>query len=133
MAEQTGEGVPVFALGHSERGFDEARFAAETARHFKADYHELILDEDQLDEGLQLVSAGFDEPLGDASIIPSHLLARFARQHVKVILSGEGGDESVRRIPDLPRRPRGSRAAAHAAGVAARDVGIVPTRPDDNG
>jgi len=102
MAEQTGEGVPVFAVGNSEAGFDEAQYAVRTARHFKADYHELILDEAQLDEGLRLVAEGFDEPLGDASIIPSHLLARFARREVKVILSGEGADELFAGYPTYP-------------------------------
>ena len=93
LSDQQGAGVPVFALGHSERSFDEARFARDTAEYFKADYHELILDEDDLAEGLKLVGDGLDEPLGDASTIPTHLLARFAREEVKVILSGEGGDE----------------------------------------
>ncbi len=93
MAEQQGPGVPVFSLGHRDLGFDESRFARDTARHFDADFHELVLDEADLADGLDAVGAGFDEPLGDASIIPSHLLARFARQRVKVVLSGEGADE----------------------------------------
>jgi asparagine synthase (glutamine-hydrolysing) len=93
VAEQQGEGVPVFSLGHSDRSFDESRFACNTAQHFGADYHELVLTEADLEEGLRLVAQGFDEPLGDASIIPTHLLSRLAREHVKVVLSGEGADE----------------------------------------
>ena len=93
LADQVGPGIPVFSLGHDERGFDEARFAERTARHFKADFNELILGREELEDGLRRVGEGFDEPLGDASTIPSHLLARFARQKVKVILSGEGADE----------------------------------------
>ncbi|MDX1387971.1 MAG: asparagine synthase (glutamine-hydrolyzing) [Acidobacteriota bacterium] len=93
MAEQVGPGVPVFSLGHAERSFDEARFAKRTAEHFGADFHELILDERDLDDGLRRVGEGFDEPLGDASTIPTHLLSRYARQRVKVVLSGEGADE----------------------------------------
>jgi asparagine synthase (glutamine-hydrolysing) len=92
-AEQQGPGVPVFSLGHQDQDFDEARFAEETAHHFDADYHQLILGEADLAEGLRLVGEKFDEPLADASIIPTHLLAKFARQKVKVILSGEGADE----------------------------------------
>jgi asparagine synthase (glutamine-hydrolysing) len=93
MAEQVGPGVPAFALGHDLQAFDEARFAARTARHFGAEYHELILGRSDLEQGLRLVGDGLDEPLGDASTIPTHLLARFARQRIKVVLSGEGGDE----------------------------------------
>ncbi len=93
LAEQEGPGVHVFALGHVDVSFDESRFARDTARYFEADFNELVLDEADLAEGLRRVGEGFDEPLGDASIIPSYLLARFARQKVKVVLSGEGADE----------------------------------------
>jgi asparagine synthase (glutamine-hydrolysing) len=92
-AAQHGPGVPVFALGHRDREFDESRFARETSRFFDADFHELILDESDLADGLKRVGEGFDEPLGDASTLPTHLLSRFARERVKVVLSGEGADE----------------------------------------
>lgn len=93
LSEQNGPGVPVFCLGHRDPAFDESRFAAETARFYKADFNALILDEPELDDGLRRIAEGFDEPLGDASIIPTHLLALFARRKVKVVLSGEGSDE----------------------------------------
>jgi asparagine synthase (glutamine-hydrolysing) len=93
LAEQQGEGVPVFSIGHTDKGFDEAGMAESTARHFGADFNQLILDESDLAEGLRRVGPGLGEPLGDASTIPSHLLALFAREKVKVILSGEGADE----------------------------------------
>jgi asparagine synthase (glutamine-hydrolysing) len=93
LADQIGPGVHAFSLGHTDQNFDESRFARETARYFDADFNELVLTEDDLAEGLRLVGEGFDEPLGDASIIPTHLLSRFAVQKVKVVLSGEGADE----------------------------------------
>jgi asparagine synthase (glutamine-hydrolysing) len=93
LAEQRGDGVPVFSIGHIEKAFDEASMAEITARHFKADFNQLILNESDLADGLRRVGPGLGEPLGDASTIPSHLLALFARQKVKVILSGEGADE----------------------------------------
>ncbi len=93
LAEQRGDGVPVFSIGHTEKAFDEASLAEITARHFKADFNQLILNESDLADGLRRVGPGLGEPLGDASTIPSHLLALFARQKVKVILSGEGADE----------------------------------------
>jgi len=93
LADQMGPGVPAFSLGHTDLNFDESRFARETARFFKADFNELILTEDDLEDGLRRVAVGFDEPLGDASIIPTHLLSLFAVQKVKVVLSGEGADE----------------------------------------
>jgi asparagine synthase (glutamine-hydrolysing) len=138
MADQVGSGVPVFALGHEDVSFDEARFAVETARRFGAEYHELILDRDDLAEGLRLVGERFDEPLGDASTIPTHLLARFARDHVKVVLSGEGGDElfagyptyigdryaeGFRRLPAPVRRWLG-RTARRLVPVSMGNVGL---------
>ena len=93
MAAQQGPGVPAFSLGHADAGFDESRFAADTARFFDAEFHQLVLAEADLADGLERVARGFDEPLGDASTIPTHLLARFARKRVKVVLSGEGADE----------------------------------------
>jgi asparagine synthase (glutamine-hydrolysing) len=93
LTEQQGEGVPVFSIGHTDKNFDEASLAEVTARHFKADFNQLILDESHLADGLRRVGPGLGEPLGDASTIPSHLLALFAREKVKVILSGEGADE----------------------------------------
>lgn len=93
VCDAHGSGVPAFTIGHTDSSFDESDMAAETARHFGADLHRLVLDERDLEEGLHRIGEGMDEPLGDASTIPTHLLARLAREHVKVVLSGEGADE----------------------------------------
>lgn len=93
LATQVGPGVPVFTLGHTDPEFDESGYARETSRFFDAELHTLVLDEAGLAEGLRRVGRDFDEPLGDASTIPTHLLALFARERVKVVLSGEGADE----------------------------------------
>jgi len=93
VVETHGSGVPVFTIGHNDLAFDESRFAVETARFFDADLRRLVLDRSDLEEGLALIGATMDEPLGDASTIPTHLIARLARRHVKVALSGEGADE----------------------------------------
>jgi asparagine synthase (glutamine-hydrolysing) len=139
LAEQIGPGIPVFALGHGARGFDEARFARETARHFQADYNELVLDESDLAAGLLRVGEGLDEPLGDASTIPTHLLSRFARQKVKVVLSGEGADELFagyptyvgNRIAERFRRfPRWAQRAAAGLGRSAAPVSMGNVGPD---
>jgi asparagine synthase (glutamine-hydrolysing) len=99
LAEHHGPGVPAFALGHADPEFDESRFARDTSNYFEAEFHPLVLDETDLAEGLRRVGEGFDEPLGDASTIPSHLLALHARRHVKVVLSGEGADECFAGYP----------------------------------
>ena len=138
LAEQNGPGVPVFALGHADPAFDEARFARETARAFGAEFHELILGESDLAEGLRRVGTEFDEPLGDASTIPTLLLSSFARQRVKVVLSGEGADELFagyptylgNRVADAYRRVPGPlrrallRIARSAFPVSMGNVGL---------
>ncbi len=93
LAEIHGPGVPAFSIGHDDTAFDESGFARRTARAFGADFHELVLGEADLEEGLRHIGAEMDEPLGDASTIPTYLLSRFARERVKVVLSGEGADE----------------------------------------
>jgi len=93
LTEIHGEGVPVFTLGQHDPAFDEGRFAVETGEFFGADIHRLVVGRTDLEEGLRHIAQGMDEPLGDASTIPTHLLSLFAREHVKVVLSGEGADE----------------------------------------
>jgi len=93
LSEQDGPGVLAFTLGQSDRAFDESRFARETARRYRAELVELVVGPEELEEGLRRIADGFDEPLGDASTIPTHLLSLRARRDVKVVLSGEGGDE----------------------------------------
>ncbi len=137
LSDQEGAGIPAFSLGHPDPAFDESGYAEATARFFKADFHRLIVDEPELDDGLRRVAAGFDEPLGDASIIPTHLLAIFARQKVKVVLSGEGGDELFAGYPTY----LGQRVADVAAAVPARLRGALlaavhralPVRMGNNG
>jgi asparagine synthase (glutamine-hydrolysing) len=136
LSEQEGRGVPVFALGHRDPAFDESRFARETAAFYGAEFHELILDEADLEEGLRRITAGFDEPLGDASIIPTHLLSLFARRQVKVVLSGEGGDElfagyptyAADRLAEAYRRVPGSLRRGAIGGLRA----LLPVRMGNN-
>ena len=93
LSDQVGPGVPAFGIGHVDPEFDESADAKETARALGAEFFPVILGESELDEGLRRIGEGMDEPLGDASTLPTHLLARFARNHVGVVLSGEGADE----------------------------------------
>jgi asparagine synthase (glutamine-hydrolysing) len=78
------EGLP----GHGE--LDDARVVA---RHFGTQHYELVLRRRDIVEAFERVVCHLDEPFGDAAVLPAYLLACLARQHVKVVLTGEGGDE----------------------------------------
>jgi asparagine synthase (glutamine-hydrolysing) len=84
--------VRTFTIGFDERGFDERSLARLIAQRYETDHHELVLRPDAV-ELLPALSAAFDEPFADASAIPTYLVSELARRHVKVALSGEGGDE----------------------------------------
>lgn len=94
MAEQCSPSdIHTFTIGFKERSFDESDYARLVARHFGVKHYEERLDLDTARNLLEPVLDGLDEPLGDPSILPTYLLARFAREHVKVALGGDGGDE----------------------------------------
>src|SRR5207248_8388931 len=69
--------------------------------HLRTDHHKLTLDAAALLGLIPELPHLHDEPLGDASIIPTYLLAAFTRQHVKVALGGDGGDELFAGYPTL--------------------------------
>jgi asparagine synthase (glutamine-hydrolysing) len=88
-----GPGVPTFSLGMTDEDFNEAAYARRAAAHLGTDHHETIVGEADLVEALYAMARVLDEPLADASVLPTWLLSRFTRGHVKVALGGEGGDE----------------------------------------
>jgi asparagine synthase (glutamine-hydrolysing) len=91
-AEESGERVRTFSIGFRERSFDELERARLVATRYDTDHHELIVEPD-VGEVLTQLAEVFDEPLADSSALPTYLVSQLASQHVKVALSGEGGDE----------------------------------------
>ena len=87
------ERISTFTIGFNEPSFDEAPFAQALAEHFGVRHHLEMLDLENARMLLPDVLHRLDEPLGDASILPTYMLSRFTRQHVTVALSGDGGDE----------------------------------------
>jgi asparagine synthase (glutamine-hydrolysing) len=91
-AQESTERVSTFSIGFKERSFDELELAREVARMYGTDHHELVVDPDAA-ELLPKLIASFDEPFADSSALPTYLVCGLAAQHVKGVLSGEGGDE----------------------------------------
>ncbi|MBI5570742.1 MAG: asparagine synthase (glutamine-hydrolyzing) [Desulfomonile tiedjei] len=87
-----GESLQTFTVSVPDRAYDESEVAARTARFFGVRHTVLPLEISPLTE-LQKLVALYDQPYADESAIPSMAIARLAREHVKVILVGDGGDE----------------------------------------
>ncbi|MBV8857713.1 MAG: asparagine synthase (glutamine-hydrolyzing) [Acidobacteria bacterium] len=92
MSRATNAPVKTFSIGFREDSFDELKYARLAARHFETDHRELIVTPDVCQLVDELVRH-FDEPFADQSSVPTYLVSKLAREHVKVVLSGDGGDE----------------------------------------
>ncbi len=92
MARHVREPVRSFCIGFDDARFDESPFAREAARRFGTRHHERIVQPDLLD-AWPAALWHCDQPHGDASFLPTLEVARLAAQEVKVVLTGDGGDE----------------------------------------
>ncbi len=93
MQERSSQTVQTFTIGIDESGWDEAQHARAVAQHLGTEHHELRIESESAAQVARDLPLLYDEPFGDTSAIPMVLLSRFARQHVTVALSGDGGDE----------------------------------------
>ena len=91
-AQETQGPVHTFTIGFAERGFDERADARRVAERYGTEHHELLV-RPQPELLLRALAEAFDEPFADSSALPTYLVSQLAAEHVKVALSGEGGDE----------------------------------------
>jgi len=93
MVELNPGNVTSLSIAFEDPSFDESSYARLVAGHLGTVHHETTLTSETMLELVPRVAEFLDEPLGDSSIIPTYLLCNFARNHVKVALGGDGGDE----------------------------------------
>jgi len=125
MRAVTGQRIATFSVGfgRAARSYDELPYARIVARRFETDHHEEIV-EPKVGELLPTIVHHFDEPFADSSAIPTFIVSQATARHVKVALSGIGGDETFAGYPrylglrlSVPygRFPRWLRAVSDAA------------------
>jgi asparagine synthase (glutamine-hydrolysing) len=93
LAGSSGKSIDTFSIGFTESSFDESHKAREVARLINSNHHEYIIDQGDLFEHITPVILNFDEPFADSSALPTYLVASKAKKEVKVVLTGDGGDE----------------------------------------
>src|SRR5437763_1105943 len=92
MSQMLAQPVKTFSIGFEEDDYSELPYARQVARHFGTDHHEFFVKPELVSVLPQLAWA-YDEPFGDASMLPTYYVSKLAREHVTVVLTGDGGDE----------------------------------------
>lgn len=92
MARHVQQPVKTFCIGFSDPRFDESSFALDAARRFGCEHTMEVAELNMLDRW-PLVLHHLDQPHGDASFMPTLRVSELAARHVKVVLTGDGGDE----------------------------------------
>jgi len=129
MARNLSAPLKTFTIGFKEAEFNELPDARAVAEHIGSEHHELIVEADAVSMLKDLVWY-FDEPFGDSSSIPTYLVSKLAASHVKMVLSGDGGDElfaGYERYRKYDQLERLRRRSFGLAGPALRLAGhLVP-------
>ena len=93
MADISPHPVETFTIGFEEKAFDERGMAQLVANQFQTHHHEKVVQRSTFDEALQKILFHYDEPFADPAAIPTGYVADSARNYVKMVLTGDGGDE----------------------------------------
>src|SRR3984893_6890497 len=110
LVRGVGQKVQSFTIGFKETEYDESSIARASAQHFGVEHHELTGTTDLL-KLLPDVVRHYGEPFADKSALPTMLVSELMRKHVKVALSGDGGDEAFAGYPKYLLRPWQQRAS----------------------
>lgn len=100
-AQESGERLHSFSIGFDQPSYDESSFARQLAKVIGTVHHEEILTLQRAKEIFPKVMQLLDEPIADASALPTYILSEMARRHVKVVLGGDGGDELFAGYPSF--------------------------------
>ena len=103
MAREIDRPVDTFSVAFSDRRFSELEYARAVARAIGANAHEIVIDDHDFFAALPRLVWHEDEPIAHPSSVPLHFVSVLARQHVVVVLTGEGSDELLAGYGKYPR------------------------------
>ena len=116
-----------FTTGFEREGYSEIDVAAESAAAIGVEHITKVVSPEEMMETLPLIVWYLDDPVADPALVPLYFIAREARKHVKVVLSGEGADELFGGYT-IYREPISLRAFDHLPGVLRRGLAQVSQR-----
>ena len=126
MRERIEGPLRTFSLGFADDPtYDETPFARTVAKRFATEHTEFIVEAHAVDLVDDLVEA-YDEPFGDSSAIPTHIVSRLTREHVTVALTGDGGDELFCGYPRFLGMAVAERVGRGVASVGNTVGGLLP-------
>ena len=95
MSQMVSEPIKTFSVAFKEREANELEYARLVARKFNTDHHEIVISPEQFFKALPMLTWHEDEPIAHLASIPLFFVSLLARDHVKVVLTGEGSDEML--------------------------------------
>jgi asparagine synthase (glutamine-hydrolysing) len=112
MQSLTEKKINTFTVGFKDKYYNEAEYALKISKHLGTNHHEIYIDEKDILNIIPSIATIFDEPFADSSQLPTFIVSNFAKKHVTVSLSGDGGDEifcgynrylQAKRISKIPK------------------------------
>ena len=91
--EVSSKKIKTFCIGTEDKSHDESKYARGVAKYLSTDHEELILNENNIIQDIPKIISNLNEPLGDSSFIPTYYVSQLAQKKVKVVLTGDAGDE----------------------------------------
>jgi asparagine synthase (glutamine-hydrolysing) len=103
MAREVDRPIETFSVAFADRQFSELEYAREVAQAVGANSHEIVVSDTDFFGALPRLVWHEDEPIAHPSSVPLHFVSALAREHVKVVLTGEGSDELLAGYGKYPR------------------------------
>ncbi len=95
MSKRMKEPVKTFSVGFdtADPYYNELNYARIASKYFKTEHHEIIVRPEDVVNLFPVIARHLDDPINDPAVLPTYMVSKLAKEHVKVVLSGEGADE----------------------------------------